>query len=134
MPKFHNKKTRIDNIIFDSQAEARHYLHLKSLMVAGVVTQIECHPKYELQPAYWKCCGVVHTYVPRKYTCPLCGKPVQKVRAITYAADFRVTYRDGHQEIIDVKGVETPQFKDKKKTFEFRYPGYNLIVVKGAKA
>lgn len=48
MPKFHNRKTRIDNIIFDSQAEARHYLHLKSLMEAGVVTQIECHPKYEL--------------------------------------------------------------------------------------
>jgi hypothetical protein len=57
-----------------------------------------------------------------------------KIKAITYAADFLVTYRDGHQEIVDVKGVLTPQFRDKKKTFEFRYPGLSLIIVPGAKA
>lgn len=36
----------------------------------------------------------------------------------TYYADFVVEYADGHQEVIDVKGVRTAVYKLKKKLVE----------------
>ena len=50
-------------------------------------------------------------------------------RAITYTADFKVTYADGHVEIIDVKGIKTEVFKLKRKIFEFQYPDLTLKIV-----
>lgn len=38
-----------------------------------------------------------------------------------YFADFRVTYADNHQEVIDVKGVRTDVYKIKKKAVEAEY-------------
>ena len=54
---------------------------------------------------------------------------MRTVRPITYRADFRVTYVDGHQEIEDVKGMETEIFKIKRKMFEYKYPNLTLKVV-----
>jgi len=129
------KKTTLDvdgkPHTFPSHAEAARYLQLKCLQKAGIVTEIELQPEFELQPAYWQCCGksyrdgmmgILH--------CPKCKKKVHKIRSIIYRADFRVTYTDGHQEIEDVKGMETEIFKLKRKMFEYRYPDLTLIVRK----
>jgi len=130
--KFHAKKTVIEvdgkPHTFDSHAEARYYLQLQQLQRAGEVLTIELQPRFELQPAYWKCCGKVWT-IPVK-TCFKCGKKIPKTPAIPYTADFRVMYKDGHVEIIDVKGVETRAFVRVKKMFEYRYPNLTLIVRK----
>lgn len=108
--KYNNKKTVVDGIVFDSQMEAKYYNALKLLQAAGEVTKIELQPKFELLPTFTKN-GVTH-------------------RAITYTADFKVTYVDGKVEIVDVKGVETQVFKIKQKLFEHKYPDLSLKVVK----
>jgi predicted Zn-ribbon and HTH transcriptional regulator len=133
--KYHNKKTVIDGITFDSQAEARYYLQLKALKQAGEVAVIECHPLFTLLPTYWKCCGIVRGSLELKKggKCPDCGKKVPATRAITYSADFRVTYADGRVEVVDVKGMETRAFQMRKKLLEYRYPEITLKVVKGVR-
>ncbi|MEN6396766.1 MAG: DUF1064 domain-containing protein [Methanoregula sp.] len=117
---------------FPSKAEAARYLQLKCLQKAGIVKEIEIQPVFELQPAYRKCCGEFQPVdQPRgKNHCPYCGGKVPVTKAITYTADFRVTYSDGHQEIEDVKGMETEIFKLKRKMFEYKYPELTLIVRK----
>jgi hypothetical protein len=91
----------IDNITFDSQAEARRYTELKALERVGSVTDIELQPEYELQPAF------EHN-----------GK---RERAIKYRADFR--YKIHGKEIVeDVKGHRTEVYKLKRKLLLSRYP------------
>ena len=133
--KYHNKKTVIDGITFDSQAEARYYLQLKMLKQAGEVAVMECHPKFELLESYRKCCGRLYTgYEYKKITtCRHCGKTMPVVHAITYSADFRVTYADGRVEVVDVKGMEPRAFQMRKKLLEYRYPEITLKVVKGVR-
>ncbi len=119
--------------IFPSQAEASRYLQLKCLQKAGIVKEIELQPVFELQPAYRKCCGHVipsSTLLFKKLKkCPICGGKMPITRARVYRADFRVTYADGHQEIEDVKGMETEMFKIKRDFFEFKYPELSIKVV-----
>lgn len=104
--KYGNKKVVIDGITFHSKNEAKYYMHLKQLHNDGIVQSFEMQVKYELQPSFRKH-GKLH-------------------RAITYITDFVVTYADGHTEVVDVKGVETTDFKIKKKLFEYRYPELSL--------
>ncbi len=47
-----------------------------------------------------------------------------------YVADFAVSYADGREEIIEVKGYETPVWRLKKKMFEAAYPDKKLVIVK----
>lgn len=101
MNKYRNRKTVCDGITFDSMAEARYYTELKLLQKAGVVEDIELQPKFLLQDSY--------KYLGRT------------VRAINYIADFRVTYADGHIEVVDVKGKKTEVYNLKKKLFLYRY-------------
>ena len=132
--KYRAKKTALEvdgkPHTFDSQAEARYYLQLAQLQRAGEILTIELQPRFELQPGYWKCCGEVSTNTASKHICPYCGKKIPKTPAIPYKADFKVIYKDGHVEIIDVKGAETRAFVRVKKMFEYRYPDLTLIVRK----
>jgi hypothetical protein len=109
MSKYGARKTMIDNIKFDSLAEANYYRQLKLLQRAGEIIDFELQPTYELQPAYMR------------------GK--KKVQPITYKADFLVTYKDGRKEVIDVKGMRTPVYALKKKMFEFKYPELEIVEV-----
>jgi hypothetical protein len=131
--KYNAKKTVIDGITFDSKAEATYYVYLKHLQEKGDIIDIELQPVYVLQPAYWKCCKSIDLNTTSKHTCSLCGKKIPKTSAITYRADFKVTYADGNIEIIDVKGMETAIFKIKKKMFEKVYPEHTIKIVKGGK-
>ena len=108
--KYHAEKTVMDGITFASHKEAKYYGYLKTLMRLGEVIGIECQPVFPLQEKFIKN-GV-------------------KYQAITYIADFRAKYSDGHEEIVDVKGFETPVFLLKRKLFEFKYPELSLKVIK----
>ena len=46
--KFNAVKKVIDGITFDSTREAKRYSELKFLAAAGQISDLECHPKYEL--------------------------------------------------------------------------------------
>lgn len=100
--KYGNVKTEVDGIKFDSKAEANYYAVLCMLKSAGEITEFETQPKYELLPSFTTSGGV-------------------KVRGISYVSDFLVTYPDGRQEVVDVKGCETANYKNKRKLFLHKY-------------
>lgn len=95
MSKYHNRKTMIDNILFDSKREANRYLVLKSMEQAGEIQDLRLQPEFELRVEG----GIV------------VGK---------YIADFK--YRVGMKVVIeDAKGVRTDVYRLKKKMVEAVY-------------
>ena len=99
--RFKVYKPIIDNITFDSGMEAKYYVHLLEDVQAGIVDNFSRQQEFQLQPSF---------------------KIGDKRRAaIKYIADFVVTYTDGNVVVIDVKGRETPDFKIKKKMFEYKF-------------
>ena len=86
-----------------------YYLYLKHLKEIGEVVDFELQPTYILQDGFIKD-----------------GK---KIRPIQYKADFKVIYKDGHEEVIDVKGKLTAEFKLKKKMLLYRYRNINFKCV-----
>ncbi len=99
--KYNAKKVVIDNIKFDSKAEAAYYQQLKLLKMTGEVVSFDLQPEFVLQESF--------------------RKNGKLYRAIKYKADFLVRYSDGHEELIDVKGMLTKEFRIKQKLFELRY-------------
>lgn len=100
--KYGNKKTAMSGSKMDSGMEASYYQHLLVMQAKGIVDSIELQPKFTIHDAYMK--------------------GTKKVQAITYVADFLVTYADGRKELIDVKGAKTEVFKIKRKLYDARYP------------
>lgn len=110
MSKYNNKKTIVDNIKFDSKSEANRYIELKMLEKARKISDLELQPKFILQEKYINNKG-------------------EKIRAITYKADF--CYLEGNKIVVeDVKGVETKEFKIKKKLFENKYRDIDFRIIK----
>lgn len=102
MSKYHSLQTVSFGRRFDSKKEANRYRELTFLLQAGEITNIECQVPYLLQEKF--------------------RKNGKAIREINYIADFVVTYKDGHIEVEDVKGVKTEVYRLKKKLFEKRYP------------
>ena len=96
--KYNARKTTVCGHTFDSRREAEIYLDLLSRKQAGEIVRIELQPSYTLLEAFRDNTG-------------------KKQRAITYTADFFVTYADGHAEVIEVKGVRTRDYLLRKKLF-----------------
>ena len=107
--KYKNKKTMVDGIKFDSEMESHYYIYLKQLKEIGEVVDFILQPTYLLQEGF-----------------NLNGK---RIRPITYKADFKVIYKDGHEEVIDVKGKLTEEFKIKRKMLLYRYRDINFKCV-----
>ncbi|EKZ4881536.1 DUF1064 domain-containing protein [Listeria monocytogenes] len=99
--KYNAKKVVIDNIKFDSKAEAAYYQQLKLLKMSGEVVSFDLQPEFILQYSF--------------------RKNGKLYRAIKYKADFLVRYSDGREELIDIKGMLTKEFRIKQKLFEMRY-------------
>lgn len=109
MNKYRNKKTVIDGIKFDSKAEGNRYMELKLLQRANKIQNLELQPKFLLQESFKKN-----------------GKTIRKLE---YIADFKYI-ENGQVVIEDVKGVETKEFKIKKKLFEYKYRELELKLIK----
>lgn len=111
--KYHNTKTVLDGIKFDSKLEAERYAQLKILERAGVIKGLELQPSFELLPSFRKN-----------------GKTWRKT---VYKADFRYILCEDDRIIIeDVKGsiaVITDVFRLKQKLFEYKYPEYTISIV-----
>lgn len=52
--KYNAKKVVIDNIKFDSKAEAAYYQQLKLLKLTGEVTSFDLQPEFTLQDSFRK--------------------------------------------------------------------------------
>ena len=92
-PKYGNKKGTVQGIKFDSKWESERYLYIKSLERAGRVRNLELQVRFNLLVNDQKICA--------------------------YIADFRYEKENANGDwetiIEDAKGVETPEFKLKKK-------------------
>jgi Protein of unknown function (DUF1064) len=86
---------------FDSKHERSEYLKLMALEAGGVISSVERQ--------------VVYTLIPSQRGDD--GKVVE--RQCAYKADFRVTYPDGRVEVMDAKGVKTPEYIIKRKLMLF---------------
>ena len=89
--KYGAKPTIVDGVRFASQAEARRYGHLKMLERAGTICDLELQPRFPLL--------------------------VNAIKVCTYVADFRYRFAGvvGVPVVEDVKGVQTPIYRLKKK-------------------
>lgn len=134
MAKINSKQTVVNGIIFDSKTEAEYYQHL---LTNKDIEHIVLQPKYTLLKEFEvecsKCEGKGKTpssKTHRLVNCKTCkGSGKRSRQAWTYTADFRVKYRDGREEVIDVKGWTNERFPLVKKVWERKH-GKELIVVK----
>lgn len=94
--KYGAKATTVDGIRFASKFESERYGYLKSLERAGVIRSLQLQPRYKLA--------------------------VNGILICTYVADFSYEREgtDGNWTSVveDAKGVETPEFKLKKKLMQ----------------
>lgn len=104
MSKYHSTKHTENGIQFDSKMEAEYYGYLLSEMMVGRVSKITLQPAIELQPKFRDENGKL-------------------IRAITYTPDFLVTFADGSQQYIDVKGMSTQQGELKRKMYLYQHKG-----------
>lgn len=96
--KYNARKTTVCGRTFDSKREAEIYLDLLSRKQHGEIVRIRLQPSYTLLEGFRDNQG-------------------NKQRAITYTADFFVTYADGRHEVIEVKGMRTRDYMLRKKLF-----------------
>jgi hypothetical protein len=100
--KYNAVKTTVDGHTFDSKAEAARYSELRLLERAGVISNLELQPSFELQPPFRDAQKRLH-------------------RAIVYVADFAYD-EEGKCICEDVKGVATKEFSIKWKMAIRQYP------------
>lgn len=97
--KYHNKKTVVNGITFDSKHEADRYIELSMLLKAGVISDLRLQVPYELIP-----------------TIKLNG---ETFRSTKYLADFVYKDKDGNEVVEDAKGMKTDVYKLKKKLMAY---------------
>lgn len=97
--KYNARKTWRWGLCFDSQKEADFFDELRLRHKAGQIAGYLFHGKLILAEGAG-----------------------QDKRALTYEPDFIILHPDGHYEIVDTKGMETRQFKDKMKILREKYP------------
>lgn len=84
-----------NGIVFDSKKELARYKVLIKLLDEGKISKLERQVTFLLQDKF-------------EYR-------GEKIRAITYKADFEYYNEEGYRIIEDVKGFKTPEYKLKKK-------------------
>jgi reverse gyrase len=106
--KYHNVKTTLDGLTFDSKAEAERYAFLKLLQRIGEISDLELQPVFRFE--------------------------VKGIVVCKYIADFAYRDKRGCLIVEDVKGVRTAAFNIKAKLFR-ALKGFDIsLITKGARA
>ena len=109
--KYHATTTTVDDMTFDSKAEALRWQELRMLEHAGHIADLRRQVPYELIPQ-------------------LRRKDGHRIPKTVYKADFVYTdLHTGEQVVEDVKGFVTPEYRLKKKLMLWRY-GIEITEVK----
>lgn len=127
--KIKHNITAVDDIRFDSKLESDYYIHLKKLKEEGIVKNFELQPKFLLQDKFIIFEGNVIEGSHPDFKSIKRKNELEVTRSIIYKADFKVEYESGLVEIVDTKGIETADFKIKKKMFKYKYPNLQLKVI-----
>lgn len=105
MPKYHNRKTEVNGIVFDSKHEAERWIELRYMERAGMIYDLQRQVPFVLIP---------------KQVDEVTGRVIE--REAKYIADF--TYRScktGRIVVEDAKGAKTEVYKLKKKIMLYRH-------------
>jgi hypothetical protein len=106
--KYRNTKVVFDGITFDSKKEYQRYQVLQLLVKMNLISDLKVHPVFVLQ----------ESFKLNKKT----------IRAIKYEGDFE--YKEKGQRVVeDVKAIQTPEFKLKRKMFLEKYPEIKFVLV-----
>jgi hypothetical protein len=108
--KYGARKTMYKNVRYDSKMEAAYAAELDKQLKSGTIDKVERQPHYDILSS-----GETEW--------------VMKYKKVVYTPDFLVTYQDGRQEAIEVKGKETRDYLVRKKLFYASYPQIPLRVV-----
>ena len=110
MTKYHATKTEYKGIVYDSKWEANRAYQLDMLERAGHIKDLQRQVRFILQDGYVNNKG-------------------EKIRPISYIADFTYTGKDGKKYVEDTKSpvTRTAEYRIKKKLFEFKYRDYTFI-------
>lgn len=116
MAKYHNRKTRLGEMVFDSGRERDRYLILKDAERKGIIEDLIVHARFELIPA-----------IKEKVKIQLKTKEKEVERTIqfpiSYIADFQY-FKNGKVIVEDVKidpKVIPKEFALKEKLMFWRY-------------
>lgn len=97
------EKRTYDGIVFDSVIEMKYYRDVVlPKKESGEILYYELQKKYILMDGF--------------------KRGDRNILPIIYIADFYIEYRDGHSEVIDIKGCPDTTAKIKRKLFWQRYP------------
>lgn len=128
--KYSEKEKIVDDILFDSTMEARYYILLKEKKENKEIRDFVLQPEFKLLDAYIVVNNKVITEDEKDYAkLKKSKKKTRDVQGMTYIADFLVTYNDGKEIVIDVKGMETEKFTVKRKLFDTIYRDKTLKLV-----
>ena len=105
--KYHNQRTEVSGIRFDSKREAERYQELLVRLEAGEIKDLKLQPSFTLMEAY---------------TTPEGGR----VRSIKYVADFSYYEKQGEEwkpvvEDVKSKATKTRVYAIKKKLLKEKY-------------
>jgi hypothetical protein len=107
MPKYHNRKTEVNGIVFDSRHEAERWIELRYMERAGLI--------YELQRQ------VPFVLIPKQVD-EVTGKVVE--REAKYIADFTYRDRKTHKLVVEdtkSKATKTKDYILKRKLLLYRH-------------
>lgn len=106
MNKYHNRKVKIGNDVFDSEREYTRWCELKLMERAGLITDLQRQVPFELVPAQREPPSRGPRGAERQ------GKLLE--RPVTYVADF--VYSEGSERVVeDCKGMRTDEYIIKRK-------------------
>ena len=124
--KISHHVTTVDGIKFDSEMESKYYKYLLELKKQGIVKEFTLQPNFLLQEKFINLNGDIILGSNKDFEKIKRKNKLETISAINYISDFDVIYTDGHREIIDIKGLETPEFRLKLKLFKYKYPELNI--------
>lgn len=108
--KYGATKTTVDDIVFDSYLESRHYKIIKKMLADGVIASFDRQEVIELLPGF--------------------RRNGRAVRAIKMKPDFTLMFHDGTKVYVESKGVETEDFKIKVKLLWWNNPDIRYVLAK----
>lgn len=101
--KYHNARTKVDGLVFDSKREADRWMALRARAEAKDITNLRRQVSFDLT--------TLNRVAPEEGGFQTVGR---------YIADF--TYLENGRVVVeDAKGVRTALYKWKKKHFEIEY-------------
>lgn len=109
--KYGAKRRELDGHEFPSLKEADYYLIYKDMLKRGEIVKLELQPKFTLIPSFK-------------------GKDGKTEKSVNYTADFRLTYPDGRQRVVEVKGYKTRDYVIRRKLFKWQYKEYEFEEVR----